>query len=179
MNQVISILCGKLMIVHWCEEGKCSFQDVSHLQYEPLHSMSCHWKEHPSARNKLNTYSLVKCCNRFTSWWLINLLIWKQLDDWMVCTTWDLWRSSLRRSKTLVWEYGSQVVETALRITPLGWPGSVIFLVVILTVSSGLSDIAVHDWPPQVLMLRLNVFIILWASFIKFFRASGEGITAI
>lgn len=28
-------------------------------------------------------------------------------------------------------------------------------------------------------MLRPNVFIILWASFIKFFRASGEGITAI
>lgn len=28
-------------------------------------------------------------------------------------------------------------------------------------------------------MLRLKVRIILWASFIKFFRASGEGITAI
>jgi len=71
------------------------------------------------------------------------------------------------------------VVETAARITPLGWPGSVIFLVVILTVSSGESDIAVHDCPPQVVILRLKVFIILFANFIKLFRASGEGITAI
>lgn len=70
------------------------------------------------------------------------------------------------------------MVETALRMRPLGWPGSVIFRVVILTVSSGESERAVHDCPPEVLMFAQNVFIILWASFIMFFLASGEGITA-
>ena len=63
-------------------------------------------------------------------------------------------------------------------MTPLGCPGSVIFLVVILTVSSGESDRAVQDWLLEVLRLTQNVLIILCDSFIKFLRASGEGITA-
>lgn len=92
--------------------------------------------------------------------------------------TWALRRSSLKRSKTWKWLYGSQEVETALRISPLGWPGSVTFLVVIRTVSSGESERAVHDCPQQVLMFIQNVFIILCAKFIKLFRASGDGITA-
>lgn len=68
-------------------------------------------------------------------------------------------------------------METALRITPLGWPGSTTFRVVIRTVSSGESDNAVQDWPPEVLMLTEKVLIILCASFIRFCLASGEGIT--
>ena len=62
-------------------------------------------------------------------------------------------------------------------MSPFGWPGSDIFLVVILTVSSGESDKAVHIRPLELLILTQNVLIILWANFIKFFRASGEGRT--
>lgn len=68
-------------------------------------------------------------------------------------------------------------MDTALRMSPLGWPGSVIFLVVIRTVSSAESESAVHDWPQEVLMLKLKLLIILCARFIKFFLASGDGIT--
>ena len=60
---------------------------------------------------------------------------------------------------------------------PLGWPGSMLFLVDILTVSSGESDIAVQDWPLEVLMFTQNVLIILCASFIMFLLASWLGIT--
>jgi hypothetical protein len=68
-------------------------------------------------------------------------------------------------------------VDTAQSMSPFGWPGSDIFLVVILTVSSGESDKAVHIRPLELLILTQNVLIILWANFIKFFRASGEGRT--
>jgi len=40
------------MILHLCEEVKCSFLDVNHLQCEPPHSMSSRWKEHPSVKEK-------------------------------------------------------------------------------------------------------------------------------
>lgn len=69
-------------------------------------------------------------------------------------------------------------MDTAESTSPFGWPGSVIFLVAIRTVSSGESDRAVHINPLEVLMLMQKVLIILCANFIKFFRASGEGITA-
>lgn len=68
-------------------------------------------------------------------------------------------------------------METAVRITPFGWPGSVFFLVVTLIVSSEDSDNAVQDWTPAALMLAQKVLIILCDSFIIFFLASGEGIT--
>lgn len=68
-------------------------------------------------------------------------------------------------------------MDAAARINPLGCPSSNTLRVVILTESSLESDREVQDCSPEVLIFMQNVLIILWASLIRFLRASGEGIT--
>lgn len=53
------------------------------------------------------------------------------------------------------------MVETAVRIIPFGWPGSVLLRVVIRIVSSGDSLIAVNDWVAEELTFAQKVLIIL------------------
>lgn len=68
-------------------------------------------------------------------------------------------------------------METAVRMTPLGCPGSVFFRVVTLIVSWVESERAVQDWVPEALMLAQKVVIIRCDSFIIFVLASGVRIT--
>lgn len=91
--------------------------------------------------------------------------------------TWARVRSSLKKLKTLWGDTGSQTEVAALRMTPLGWPGSVLLRTVIRTPTSSGPESVIHWWPLEALMLEQKLMIILWASFIRLLLPSGEGIT--